>query len=320
MRIRNQWVIAAAVIAAAYTTASAQYAVFDDTFASGSTINGGNAPTANSTSYDTYNIKQITNNISANDLDLWMTPTGGGGAEFEALFTSTPYTLGVGDYLYLQISFINTFGIWNSGNGGSYLYEGLFNSGGVAPLTTNPAGGANTFVAGGVQNWLGYVAQFGASGTTSKIHTRAAQTQGVDQDLLGNNISSSNSYNSPSGIQLNNGASGTSGTMTSGGQYTETMLVTNMGSGLLGVQADLYGGFGTTGTAIVAMNSAYAGGVTNLTQTFDGMGIGWYEKGDFQTEMDVNDIIITSDIPEPSTLVLLGAGLAMLARLVWRRR
>jgi len=318
MRIRNQLVIAAAAFVAAVTTASAQtVTAYQEGFgAAGSVLNTPTqAPNGTSTSYTIWSSTSLGNTMNSGDLNVQIAATGGGNAEAQALFTTSPFSAAVsGDWIDLQITFVDT-AIWNSSNNGSYLYMGLFNSGGVAPLATP----STAFTTGGVQNWLGYSASFGNSGTTTKILSRPAQTAGVDQDLFGNNVSSSRSYNSPTATQLVNGAGKATGTMTSGQTYTMNLKILNVG-GTMTVNADLYAGVGTGGTDIDSVDGATdaSAGVS----TFDGMGFMWYQKGSQATTMDVTALSVTefTQVPEPSTLILLGMGLAAIARLVWRRR
>jgi len=319
MRIRNLWVAMAAVIAAALTTASAQtVTVFSDNFTGGSTVNSGNAPTANSTSYDLYGNKAHgALVVGQNDLNGTLTSTGSGGTEFEALFSSSAINLNSGDWLDFQVAFTDTSNLLASVSTlgtGDTLMEGLFYSGGVAPLTTN--GTSTAFVPGGVQNWQGYAAKFVGTASSSTSYTRPKQTAGVDQELLGNNLSSSGTYSQPTGTTLTTGAVNSHTIFTNLAQYTMEMLVTNTGSGI-GVDANLYEGLGTTGTVILAMDGVDSG---NLATEFDGMAFGWWQKGTQATAMDVSSVLVTTDVPEPSTLVLIAAGLAMVLRLVWRRR
>jgi hypothetical protein len=303
---------------------SAQVTVFNDTFGSGSTINSGNAPTANSTSYDTAGSKAYTDSIGANDLNLSL--SGANGVEAEALFTTTAVSLqNIGDFIDIQLVFNNTSNLLSSAAGanaaGNQVYIGLFNSGGVAPLTTVGAS-ISTFVSGGVQNWVGYSGFIATNGASSKIDTRTAQSAGADQDLLGNDVSGSNSYDNPKGSQLNGASSSSSATPASflnGSVYTLELKIWVNGAGSLSETNSLYTGSGTGGT-VLSRSAGTAAGTTNVTSSFDGMAFGWYDKGAVASAMDAQSIAITTNIPEPSTWMLVASGLALMVGWVRRRR
>jgi hypothetical protein len=231
------------------------------------------------------------------------------------LFTSTPVALqNVGNHIDFQLVFNDTSNLLAGTS--SQLYMGLYNSGGVAPLTDNSDTVTNT---GGVQNWLGYVGMVATNSAKSQINTRPAQTSGNEQDLLGNGNSSGFSYSNPKGLQLT-GASATSvAALTKGNQYTDDLTIWLSASGVLTITNTLYNGVGTGGS-VLSQTFGTAGGVTNVTSTFDGLAFGWYSDGaDVPSAMDADSITITTNIPEPSTLALLGTGLALMIGLVRRR-
>jgi hypothetical protein len=296
--------------------ASADITVFSDTFASGSTTNTGNAPTANSTSYSTFSSKAITTTMGANDLGMAMGATTGGGAEWQALFTSTPLTLStVGDYVNFQLTFVNTQNILT---GTGLLYLGLYNSGGSAPLLNLTNYGTVT-QADGAQGWQGIVGAFATNGVSSKIWGRPAQTlAGADQELLGNGVSSGATYNNPKGGQLTGASAVTSILLNNGGTYTMNFRIWLTASGLA-VTNSIFDGAGTGGT-LLGQVAGTSNGVASIS--FDGMAFGWYEKAatpGLASAMDVNSIAITTNvIPEPSTLVLVG--MALISLMAVRRR
>ncbi len=327
--MKKIWIYGVSVVVACISVlfvprASAQVTIFSDTFGSGSTVNSGNAPTANSTSYDTAGSKPYTDSIGANDLNLSL--SGANGVEAEALFTTAAVSLqNIGDYIDIQLVFNNTSNLLSSAAApnaaGNQLYIGLFNSGGVAPLTT-VGGSISTFVTGGVQNWVGYAGFVATNGASSKIDTRTAQTAGADQDLLGNDVSSSNSYDNPKGTQLNGASSTSSATpasFLSGSVYTLDLKIWVNAAASLSETNTLFTGSGTAGT-VLSQSAGTAAGTTNVTSSFDGMAFGWYDKGAVASAMDAQSITITSNVPEPSTWMLVGSGLALLIGLARRRR
>lgn len=296
--------------------ASAQDSVvFSDTFGSGSTINSGNAPTANSTSYDTASSagKPYTDSVAAGDLNLSLEKTSAAGIEAQALFTTTPVALqSVGTYIDFQLVFNDTSNLLPGTS--AQLYMGLFNSGGVAPLTDHSD--STSFTGGGVQNWLGYTGMVATNGGKSEIYTRPAQTSGNEQDLLGNGNSSGFAYKNPQGVILNGASVTSSAALTKGITDTNDLRIWISASGVLTITNTL-----SNGRGILSQAFGTAGGATNLTSTFDGLAFGWYSNGaDVPSAIDVDSITITTNIPEPSTLALLAAGLDLTIGLVRRPR
>ena len=322
----NPIVITLAVLCALLTFATQQgvaQTVFSNTFGSGSVINSGQAPTADSTSYSSASSKAITTSIGANDLNISLVATTGGLAEYQALFISPNSSainlLSVGDYIDFTMTFINTANILTGL--GSQLYIGLDNSGGVAPLL-NLANGIGTAQSGGAQNWVGIVGRTAQNTASSSIYIRPAQTLlGADQELLGNSVSSSATYNNPKGGTLTGGTATSSAVLNNGGTYTLELTIWDNGSGFT-VTNTLFSGAGIGGTVL-----SQVVGTTNATSlAYDALAFGWYQKGTVgtitnATAMDVDSILITSNtIPEPSTLMLAGAGLGLMLAVIRRRR
>ena len=314
MKLRNKSEMVALAIAAMCAVALsgqqvlADVTVFSDTFGSGSTLNTGNAPTANSTSYSTYSSKTIVTSIGASDLGMAINgATTGGGAEWEALFTSSPVTLSsVGDYIDFQLTFINTSNL--VAGTGSAVQIGLYDSGGVAPLLN--LSNNQTAQAGGAQNWQGIAGGFLVSGQTQKIYGRPAQlvTANANQELLGNGISGS-TYQNPKGGQLS-GASAVSTVANVDGSINTIDFKIWLTATGLSVTNTLYSGTGTGGS-VLGLVAGNSNGVSSIS--FDAMAFGWYSKSaspGLTSAMDVNSLAITTNlIPEPSTLALVGMGL-----------
>ena len=332
MKVRNQFgamvaTFAAASVWALFTQpASAQDpVVFTDNFSSGSTLNEasipGGTPTASSTSYDIVGNKGTTSagsSISANDLNLSLSASSSGYVEAQAIFTDTPLVLvNTGDYVDFTFEFKDTANMGNT-NGPNTLWIGLFNSGGVLPFTNlqNVAGGTNE--AGGVQDWTGYSSQlFAAGSTSSKLIYRAAQGLAVgNQDLLGNDVAAG-TYDDPKGVQLMNASTTSTLELTNGNLYTEDFRITLTAANQLTVTNTVYAGSGTGGTILFAQ-----GGLSNNVPntTFDSLAFGWINKDSLVSTEDVSFVQITSNIPEPSTLALLGTGLALMIGSIRRRR
>jgi hypothetical protein len=309
---KSEMVALAIAVMCAVTLSSQQVladaTVFSDSFGSGSTLNTGNAPTANSTSYSTYSSKVITTTIGANDLGMAINgPTTGGGAEWEALFTSSPITLSsVGDYIDFQLTFINTSNL--VAGTGSAVQIGLYNSGGVAPLLN--LSNNQTAQAGGAQNWQGIAGGFLTSGQNQKIYGRPAQAVGANanQELLGNGISGS-TYQNPKGGQLTGASVASTVANVNGSTNTIDFRIWLTATGL-SVTNTLYSGTDTSGS-VLGLVAGTSNGVSSIS--FDAMAFGWYSKSaspGLTSAMDVNSLAITTNVvPEPSTLALVGLGL-----------
>ena len=259
--------------------AMGQTTFFSDTFSNGSTVNQApTAPTAHSTSYQSYiGLAGGAASVSANGLAVSLPSNGSVLGEIVALFTNVPVVLSMpGDFVTVTVVFTNTANILSGGDTqNSSLNIGLFHSGGVSPnqgliqLNTGTA-------SGGTQGWLGYIGKILWSGNSS-ILTRPAQTAGgtssQNQDLLFNNASSAQAFNSPTGASL--GSTATTGTaLTPGTTYTVQLLIAFNSVNSLWITNTLYSGVGTGGS-VVFTQSGVATNTTFLTGGFDGFAIGW---------------------------------------------
>jgi hypothetical protein len=302
-----------------------QTTVFNDTFNNGSTLDSAtpSAPTANSTDYDIASTKgDITaSTINPGDLTLKLnSATSSGYWQIEALFTSTPVTLAtVGDYIDLTYTFTDTGGTILAQGASSYIFTGLYNSGGSAPTYAVNANGGLTATAGSANatgnaaNWQGYVSRISNAGT-SVIDTRPVQngvgTSSANQDLVGNNLGGG-SYNNPTGVQL--GSETAAAVLTSGSQYTVSYVLAFTAAGTITITNSLYSGVGTGGSLIFSETNT-ASGANLLTTSFEGLAIGARHSGGSPSTnptMDITDINVTSfiqPVPEPSTFALAGLG------------
>jgi hypothetical protein len=297
--------------------------VFSDDF-SASTLNvAPGTPTANSTTYEIASTKTTSSSIAPGHLSIGMASTSSGFVEAQALFSATPVTLAtVGDYIEFTLTFTNTTQI--SGGVNSFLYIGLYNSGGSAPLPgvlTNSAlttASGSPYATGGVQLWQGYVAKPAYSTANGNIVTRPMQngpgTTSANQDLVANNVGGG-AYNNPTGVNLGNTLS--SLTLTAGAPYTVQLRLTLSGVNSLDITNLVYDGAGN----VVFNQGKVASGANFLTNAFDGLAFGWRFNGTAAASaMDVNSILITTNvIPEPSTSLLVLGGLGLAAMVVRRR-
>ncbi len=306
---------------------SAQVTVFSDNFAGGSTIDQPLAPpTATSTSYEAG--MGSTNNASvaivgANDLNMTFPNTSSVLGEIQALFTSSPLTLvNSGDYVDLTVTYVDTLRILNSGDTSSQLDMGLFNSGLSGPQQGLTLYNSVNSPTGGAKNWLGYSSKVIDTGT-AQILARPAQTSATsaqNQELLFNNASSAQAYNSPTGLVVaTKGSTLTTNAM--GQTYTDYLRITLTGVNTLSVTSAVYNGVGTGGLQIFGLGGS-ASNVTYLTSTFDGLAFGWRFSGtQTNSQMDISSITVTTNtVPEPSSLMLAGAGLGLMIAMIRRRR
>ena len=323
---RNQRFVGLGAIAAAaagvfLTTgnAHAQTTVFSDNFGNGSTLNSGNAPTSNSTSYDLASGKaeQFPATISTGSLNFSMFQTTSGVMEAQALFTTAPVVLtNTGDTLNLQVNFTDVIGIIDGGgtdSKSSQLAFGLYSSGGVAPLTTlagtatsPPSGGSqgimsNSFTnatTGGAAGWQGYFAQYfegGPNGSESpQIDTRPAQTgpSNTNQELLGNGGSGSSQFENPKGSVLQS-ITNTQALLTDGSDYTEDFSIELTAPETYTITTNLYPGSATSGSALFSITATGVTG-TEYVNGFDGLAFGWRETSDVTySQINVNSISVT---------------------------
>jgi hypothetical protein len=307
----------------------AQTTVFSDNFGNGSTLNGastpGGTPLASSTSYDLASGKSTTaSTIAANDFKFTMAGTSSGFTEAQALFSSTPISLlTVGDWIDVSMVFTNTAGILSGVNAtaNTTLNLGLFNSGGLAPVAGNlnnaglNATAGSSFATGNTANWLGYSGKIVKGSGTAGIITRPLQngagTASANQDLLFNNAGGG-AYNNPVGANVGT-VSSSSTTLTAGSTYTLDFRITLTGANTLSISNALFSGVGTGGASVFS-EVAIASGATYLTNSFDGLALGWRYagvSGDPATVMDISQITVNDliqPVPEPSTFALAGLG------------
>ena len=310
--------------------------VFNDALASnGSTLgaasqsyNNTATPSATSTNYDVASSKQATASSlsSGNPLKLVMASTSSGINETQALFTSTPVQLtAIGDSVEITATFTNTAGL--NQNASSAAYIGLYNSGGNAPFnnlengssTNNTQTGlVNTQIndnTGGVQNWLGYEADY-FGGQATKVFSRPAQatsTNNVDQALVGDAQTGG-----PTGTQATyTSQNNTETTLTIGNTYTDELLITLSAAGTYTLTEALYNGASDTGTQVGTNTVGTLGALPS--GGFDGMAIGYRESDSLSSEMDVSTVEVTTNtaVPEPASVGILSLVALGLAR---RRR
>jgi hypothetical protein len=289
-------------------TAVGQTVIFNDTFGSGSTLNGTSTPggtaAASSTSYDAASTKTGSCSISSGLLrEKLSSGTTAGYVELQAMFASTPVQLvNIGDSINLTITFTNSAGTLLAGGAGSVIDVGLYYSGGVAPVagTLNAAGlgSGTTYATGYCQYWQGYVAQINASGSASTILTRPWQTvttsvnNGV-QDLLFSGAGTG-LFKFPSGTQI--GSSVTSAaTLASGGVYTLSYTILLSATSTVSITNNLYD---AGGNLVSSQGATTTGGYTytNFSNLYDGLAIGLANKGtSLNPQMDISRITISTN-------------------------
>ncbi len=309
--------------------ALAQTTVFSDNFTGSSTLNQAvSSPTSDSTSYETaVGIAGSSSSLSSGDLNLTLPSTTSVLGEVQALFTTSPITLAsVGDYIDLTVTFKDTANILSSSanSSSSSLVIGLFNSGGVSPNQgTIQLNTGNT--TGGTQGWKGYGARIVGTGTANVI-TRNSQTASgttsQNQDLLFNNASSSQAFNSPTGVQI--GTKTTSGVfLTAGNTYTLDYTITLSAAGTLSISNSLYSGSAVNPADSLFGEIATAGTTNDITSTFDGLAFGARYSGPAASAIfDISQITVVDDVaavPEPATMALLGVGVVGLVSQLRRK-
>jgi hypothetical protein len=318
--------------------------VFNDTLATnGSTLNSASqsysntaTPTSTSTNYDVASSKESigtpnSNLTSGNPLELNIASTSGGIAEVQALFTSTPIVLNtIGQAIEITTTFKDTAGL--NLNSSSAIYVGLYGSGGVAPYNNlgNGSSSSNTITGisnseiqentGGVAGWVGYESDF--IGTQSdKIYSRPAQststTNNVDQALVGDG--QTGGVENAAGTQATYTSQNTDADLSVGSTYTDEMSITLSAAGVYTITDALYSGASDTGTLISGGTPTVTSGTDAVlgSGSFDGMAIGYRESDSVAGEMDISSVEVTTNVPEPASIGLLGlTG----AGLMWRRR
>jgi hypothetical protein len=302
----------------------AQTTYFDDNLTGASTLNSApGVPTATSTDYQAGSgLTGSSSSLSSGDLKLTLPNTTSVLGEFQGLFSGAPLTLGtIGDYLDISVTFTGT-GVLNGG-AGSTLYIGFYNSGGSAPQQGTVVYNSTTSPTGGAQNWLGYAGRIFQSGNAS-IFTRPKQisaTSAQNQDLLFTAASGSQAFNSPAGVGLGNTASAV--TNTDGSTYTLQFRITLTGATTFSITNALFSGTAESGSPIfIQGKNATGANFTGVTNSFDAFAVGMRNSSVAAqaTTIDISHVLIQGSIaavPEPSSIALVGIGLA---GFVWARR
>lgn len=279
----------------------AEETVFFDTFGTSSlnqsNISGGipgGLPTASQTSYTVASAKNaLATTIGANHLRLIMAATSSGNNEAQARFTDYPVSLAsVGDYVEMTYTFTAAMpGMKSSSSINSALFQGLFNSGGVAPQANNilQNGGlssATTAYIGGTKEWVGYNAQF-YNGAASRVGARPKQT-------TENNGNQGVLYNYP---QAGASVAKTfpSADLIPGGQYTMQFRVTLTAFGELTISNALYTGANTSGVQYTNQTWV-ATGANVLTTNFDSLAIGYRSTDSAIWTNDINNIKVVAGL------------------------
>lgn len=294
-------VIACALLASSLA-AKAEETVFFDTFGTSSlnqsNISGGipgGIPTASQTSYTVASAKNaLATTIGANHLRLIMAATSSGNNEVQARFTDYPVSLAsVGDFVEMTYTFTAAMpGMKSTSSANSALFQGLFNSGGIAPqansiLQNGGLSSATTAYIGGTKEWVGYSAQF-YNGNASRIYVRPKQTteNNSNQGLL---------YNFPQGGASGGTLSFPSPNLIPGGQYTMQFKVTLSGIGELTITNALYTGADTSGVQYTNLSWVVTG-ANVLTTNFDSLAIGYRGTDSAIWTNDINNIKVVAGL------------------------
>jgi hypothetical protein len=305
--------------------------VFNDTFNSGSTLNAAPAaPTSTSASYEFgagVAVTGTTTSINPGDLSIDLGSTATILAEVAAQFASSPITLAnVGDFVDLQVTWVATSNVFSGISGPSTQVDlGLYNSGGSLPQQGSTIFNSTSSPTGGAKSWEGYAGSvFG--GANSKVYARPKQTSATsaqNQELLFNAASSSQAYNSPQGGQLTSASKAATVSEAAGSTNTSEFKITLTGVNSLAVSNLLYAGAGTGGS--ILFNEQ--GTTNNVTDfSFDALAFGYRSSviagnSASNSAVDIQSItVLTNTVPEPSTMMLVGAGFAMMLGLARRRR
>jgi len=311
---------------------------FNDVLASnGSTLGAASqsypnsaSPTTTSTNYDIASSKDATASTftGGSPLALKMVSTSGGINEVQAVFTSSPVVLStIGQEIEITATFKNAaglnqnssssvdIGLYNSG-GGNTPYNNLYDTNsataptGVSGLATANAPQENS---GGVQPWNGYETDsFGASST--KIYTRpspAVGTNNTDQAL----VAEGQTGGSTGTLQAFASQNSTETTLVVGNTYTDEMSITLTGTNLYTISEALYNGSTDTGTEVGTTTTTTSTVPALSSGGFDGLALGLRESDSLASEMDISQVEITDNVPEPATLGILAlTGLGLMKR------
>jgi hypothetical protein len=302
--------------------ASADTTVFDDTFNNGSTVDQApTAPTANSASYEVAGNQTLGTapSITPGDFNLTFNNTSSAFTEMMAQFTTSPLTLvNIGDSIDLTVTFVNTSHVLTAGDTGSRLDIGLYSSGGVAPLQgAMNLNSGTSFDSGGAAGWQGMYAEARtATGASVGVRLPQSAPNGSVQDLLFNGASTGVAFGNPPGETL--ATSTSTASIGLGTTNTFEIRLTLTGASSMAVSNTLYAGAGTGGTVLYSLN-----GTTNgVINSFDSMAFGWRFSGTKTISVgDLQEVKVTDNlVPEPSTIALVGAAIAMIPFLRRRRR
>jgi len=275
-------------------------------------------PTSNSTGYAIASNKAQSPapSIATGHLKLGLAASTSALDEAQALFTTTPVALSnVGDYIELKMSFVPTGILGSTSTASGQMEFGLYHSGGSNPDTDLSSSGLSSSITtdgtNGVAGWTGYVTQYFYPATASKIVTRPAQTgsDNTDQDLVGNNFSTSVAYHNPVGSSLGSSTAASAGLVSGTDQYMEDMKISLTAAGIYEIDSTL-----SDVTNPGTPQSFSATNVTASVTSFDGMAFGWRETGSVISTMDVNSLTISTNVPEPATLGSLAIGALALIR------
>ena len=296
--------------------------VFDDVFTGGSTVDtAATAQTANSTSYEWFSgITGGTATAPGGSLGLSLPSTTSVVGEVQAMFSTSYVTLqSIGDTISIQVVFNDTANVMLTGNASSSLAIGLFNSGGAAPNTGVVAMNTGN-TTGGSQNWKGFASIVLESSGSNRLITRGPQgangTTSQNQDLLFNGASGSQTFNNPVGAQVaSKSDTAEPVSMTAGNLYTNYMQITMTAPGVMSVSNQVSG---ASGILFNSIGSANLGTLNFATNSFDSFAIGWRESVAAATTstMTIDEITVSTIIPEPATFALAGLGILglMMAR------
>lgn len=312
------------ILALALPLASFGDTVFSDIFENGSTINSTpTAPTSTSASYQnwTQGANPANFTIASGALHFEARNTASVFSEVQAQFASSPISLlTVGDSISLQLVFTDTSHVLLAGqNASAQLDIGLYNSGGVLPLTGSRLD-AGTAATGGAAAYTGYISRFFLNGNANIIN-RPVQSGGAnssDQDLLFNNAGGG-AFNSPTATQIGTTtATGFTTGLTQGNQYTIDLSISLTSLTAETITWSLYDGVGTGGTLLATQS---VNDSSLFATSFDAFAFGWRHTGSTEpSSLTINSILIADNlapVPEPTTIALSalgGFGLLVLRR------
>lgn len=289
-------IIVAAAACGLLTPALAQTTVFDDNFANDSTL---------SSSY--LNI----NNISGSTVEWAFTPnsqlqltTAATGKLDDLVGQFSAQTLSAaGEYLTFTASF-NSPSLTTSGSGGSILFA-LDNSGGT-PLTPTPGPISPTVATGPTAGYIGYMGMIGLNSTPKTSSKFYAKTASGQNDL---------SYYSDATPDTSLYSGGTSVNLNTADNFQAVFTVENIGGG----QDQITGQLIDTTSSTVEDTYTLTTSIIPAS-TFDTFDIGLYTGSETGYNINLTDLNVVADVPEPSTFALAGMGLGLTLLARFRRR